>query len=69
MLSALGGVGRRRCWRWPSARLRRGQGWPLALPGGLAGGVGAAVFIGALAGLYPAARAARLSPTEALATS
>jgi putative ABC transport system permease protein len=31
-----------------------------------AGGVGATLVIGALAGLYPAVRAARLSPTLAL---
>jgi putative ABC transport system permease protein len=31
-----------------------------------AGGLAAALAIGALAGLYPAARAARLPPTEAL---
>jgi putative ABC transport system permease protein len=35
----------------------------------LAGGVGATVLIGATAGLYPAIRAARLAPTEALATT
>jgi putative ABC transport system permease protein len=31
-----------------------------------AGGIGAAVFIGAVAGLWPALRAARMSPTQAL---
>jgi putative ABC transport system permease protein len=35
-------------------------------PEALAGGLGAALAIGAAAGIYPAARAARLSPTEAL---
>jgi putative ABC transport system permease protein len=34
-----------------------------------AGGLGAAIAIGAIAGLIPALRAARLSPTEALRTT
>jgi putative ABC transport system permease protein len=43
--------------------------WQLVVPASAwAGGLGAAIVIGALAGLMPAVRAARLSPTEALRT-
>ncbi|MCG8914303.1 ABC transporter permease [Actinokineospora sp. PR83] len=43
------------------------QGWPAVLPVPvLLGGVGAAVAVGVLAGVYPAIRAARLAPTVAL---
>ncbi|MBP2325628.1 putative ABC transport system permease protein [Kibdelosporangium banguiense] len=46
------------------------QQWPTVVPlWVLAGGVGATVLIGAIAGLYPAIRAARLAPNEALATT
>ncbi|MFD9740657.1 ABC transporter permease [Umezawaea sp. NPDC059074] len=46
------------------------QGWPAVLPlPVLLGGVGAAVAIGVLAGVYPAVRAARLAPTVALSTT
>jgi putative ABC transport system permease protein len=43
------------------------KGWELVIPTlAWAGGIGAALVIGAGAGLVPALRAARLSPTEAL---
>jgi putative ABC transport system permease protein len=46
------------------------KGWATVIPPlAWAGGAGAAVAIGALAGLVPAIRAARLSPTEALRTA
>jgi putative ABC transport system permease protein len=46
------------------------QHWSIDLPPlALYGGVGAALAIGAVAGLYPATRAARQSPTEALRTA
>ncbi|NRQ33835.1 ABC transporter permease, partial [Nonomuraea sp. NN258] len=46
-----------------------GQGWPAVVPAwATAGGLAATLVIGAVAGLYPAIRASRLSPTEALAT-
>jgi putative ABC transport system permease protein len=45
------------------------KGWAVVVPAlAWGGGIGAALFIGAVAGLLPALRAARLSPTEALWT-
>ncbi|GAB3843572.1 ABC transporter permease [Dactylosporangium cerinum] len=46
------------------------QGWPSVVPAWASvGGVAATLIIGGIAGLYPAWRAARLAPTEALATT
>jgi putative ABC transport system permease protein len=43
------------------------RSWPPVIPAvALSGGLGAAVVVGAVAGLLPALRAARLTPTEAL---
>jgi putative ABC transport system permease protein len=45
------------------------QDWPVVVPAwATVGGVLATLVIGAVAGVYPAWRAARLSPTNALAT-
>jgi putative ABC transport system permease protein len=50
-----------------TAAYARGHGEPVVIPlQAWAGGLAAAVIIGALAGLLPAIRAARLSPTQAL---
>jgi putative ABC transport system permease protein len=46
------------------------EGWPVVIPvTAVGGGVVASVTIGAFAGLYPAVRAGRLPPTEALTTT
>jgi putative ABC transport system permease protein len=43
------------------------KGWAIVIPAqAWAGGLGAALIIGAVAGILPAIRAARLSPTQAL---
>jgi putative ABC transport system permease protein len=69
LLSALGGLAGAILGSGITAVYDLFRGWDVLVPYlGAAGGVVAAVVIGALAGLYPAARAARLSPTDALRT-
>ncbi|MFG1909057.1 ABC transporter permease [Kribbella sp. NPDC048928] len=69
LLSALGGVGGALLGSAVTATYASYQNWLTVIPlWALTGGVVATLVIGALAGLYPAVRASRLSPTEALAT-
>lgn len=68
LLSALGGLGGAVLGSGVTAGYAVYQGWPAVVPTwAIFGGIGATLAIGALAGLYPAVRASRLSPTEALA--
>ncbi len=70
LLAALGGVGGVLLGIAVTTGYAAYQHWPAVVPAwASAGGVAATVVIGVAAGLYPAWRAARLSPTEALATT
>ena len=69
LLAGLGGAGGVLLGVAVTSVYASSQGWPTVVPAwATVGGVAATLVIGAVAGLYPAIRAARLSPTEALAT-
>jgi putative ABC transport system permease protein len=69
LLGAAGGIAGAVLGAAVSTGYALNQSWPADVPPvALAAGVLAAVVIGAGAGLYPAVRAARLSPTDALRT-
>jgi len=69
LLSALGGVGGVLLGIGVTTVYAATQGWPSVVPAWASlGGIVATPLIGAVAGLYPAVRASRLAPTEALAT-
>jgi putative ABC transport system permease protein len=69
LLSVLGGGGGVALGSVVTAAYATVQGWPTVVPiWVIAGGLAAALIIGGVAGLYPAIRAARIAPTEALAT-
>ncbi|SDU59633.1 ABC transporter permease [Jiangella alkaliphila] len=67
LLAALGGGGGALLGGAATAAFASSRDWPFALPVWvLAGAAGATIVVGALAGAYPAARAARMPPTAAL---
>jgi putative ABC transport system permease protein len=67
MLAALGGAAGAALGAAVTAAYALSRGWPAVVPPlALGGAIGAALAIGVVAGLYPALRAARLPPTEAL---
>ncbi len=70
LLSLLGGAAGLLIGVVGSAAYAAARGWPVVVPvPAVAVGMLGVVIIGALAGLYPALSASRLSPTEALATA
>jgi putative ABC transport system permease protein len=69
MLALLGGAGGLAAGVLATIIYASTKGWSVEIPPlAWAGGLGAAIAVGAIAGLMPAIRAARLSPTEALRT-
>jgi putative ABC transport system permease protein len=70
LLALTGGIGGVALGAGVTAIYAELRGWDVLIPTiALTGGLAAALVIGAVAGLYPAMRAARLSPTEALHTT
>jgi putative ABC transport system permease protein len=69
LLSVLGGLAGTVIGVVATSAYAVSQHWSVQIPAlAVYGGIGAALAIGAIAGLYPSVRAARLSPTEALRT-
>jgi putative ABC transport system permease protein len=67
LLSALGGLGGVLLGVLVTSAYAATRTWPVVVPAwATAGGLAVTLLIGAVAGLYPAIRAARLAPTEAL---
>ncbi|MFI2185642.1 ABC transporter permease [Streptomyces sioyaensis] len=70
LLSALGGLVGAALGAAATVAFAHAQGWTAVVPPwSLAGGLGATLLIGVVAGLYPAVRASRLHPTVALSAT
>jgi putative ABC transport system permease protein len=70
LLSLLGGSAGILLGSTVTAIYATSQNWPTVIPAWvMAGGIATTLIIGAVAGLYPAIRAAKVAPTEALATT
>jgi putative ABC transport system permease protein len=70
LLALLGGAAGIAAGALATAIYASAKHWAIVIPPlAWGGGIGAAIAIGAIAGLLPALRAARLSPTEALRTA
>jgi putative ABC transport system permease protein len=67
-LSGLGGIAGTILGLLATAGYAASQGWPIVVPvSSTVAGLGGALAVGMVAGAYPSIRAARLTPTEALA--
>ena len=67
LLAILGGAAGVVAGALATAIYASAKGWAVVIPAAAwAGGIGASLAIGAIAGLLPALRAARMSPTQAL---
>lgn len=67
LLSLAGGIAGVALGAGVAAVYASSRGWEVVVPAAvIVGGIAAALLVGAVAGLYPALRAARLSPTDAL---
>jgi putative ABC transport system permease protein len=69
-LAGLGGIAGTALGLLATAGYAAYHGWPFVVPlSSTVAGLGGAVVVGMVAGVYPSVRAARLTPTEALATA